>query len=91
MYNMKKNILLHIGGLGAGGAEKSLVSFLNTLPKDLYNIDLMLLNKGGLFWNLVPEHVNIIEAPFPYNCLGISPTNWKFYIKQSPKYLIKKI
>lgn len=91
MYNMKKNILLHIGGLGAGGAEKSLVSFLNTLPEDLYNIDLMLLNKGGLFWNLVPEHVNIIEVPLPYNCLGISPTNWKFYIKQSPKYLIKKI
>lgn len=88
---MKLNILLHIGGLGAGGAEKSLVSFLNTLPKGRYNVDLMLLNNGGLFRNLIPEYINIIEPPFPYNCLGISPTNWKFYIKHNPKYLIKKI
>ena len=88
---MKKNILLHIGGLSAGGAEKSLVSFLNTLPKELYNIDLMLLNEGGLFRNMVPEHINIVEPPFPYNCLGVSPTKWRFYIKHSPKYLIKKI
>lgn len=88
---MKKNILIHIGGLGAGGAEKSLVSFLNTLPKELYNIDLMLLNKGGLFRNLLPENVNIIEPPFPYNCTGISITNWRFYIKHNPKFFIKKL
>lgn len=88
---MKQNILLHIGGLGAGGAEKSLVSFLDTLPKERYNVDLMLLNNGGLFRNMIPGYINIIEPPFPYNCLGISPTNWRFYIKHNPKYLIKKI
>lgn len=88
---MKKNILIHIGGLGAGGAEKSLVSFLNTLPAEQYNVDLMTLNKGGLFRNLVPEYVNIIEPPFPYNCLGISPTDWKFYSKHNPIYFFKKI
>ena len=87
---MKKNILIHIGGLGAGGAEKSLVSFLNTLPAEQYNVDLMTLNKGGLFRNLVPEYVNIIEPPFPYNCLGISPGNWRFYIKH-PWCFFKKI
>lgn len=88
--NMKKNILIHIGGLGAGGAEKSLVSLLSTLPAELYNIDLMILNKGGLFRNLVPENVNIIEPPFPYNCLGISPSNLRFYIKH-PWCFVKKI
>lgn len=88
---MKLNILLHIGGLGAGGAEKSLVSFLDTLPKERYNVDLMLLNNRGLFRNMIPGYINIIEPPFPYNCLGISPTNWRFYIKHNPKYLIKKI
>lgn len=88
---MKKNILIHIGGLGAGGAEKSLVSFLNTLPAEQYNIDLMLLNNTGVFRNQVPEHVNVVEAPFPYNCLGISPSNWKFYIKHNPKYFLKKV
>lgn len=88
---MKKKFLIHIGSLGAGGAEKSLVSFLNTLPEELYEIDLMLLNEGGLFRNLVPKHINVIAPPFPYKCLGISPTNWRFYIKQNPKYLLKKI
>lgn len=88
---MKKNILLHIGGLGAGGAEKSLVSLLNTLPKDLYNVDLMLINKGGLFMNMIPKHINVIETPFPYCCFGISPSNWKYYIKHNPKYFAKKL
>lgn len=86
-----KKILIHIGGLGAGGAEKSLVSFLNTLPKEQYEIDLMILNEGGLFRNLVPEYVNIVETPFPYNCLGISPSNWNFYIRHNPKFFIKKL
>lgn len=88
---MKKNILIHIGGLGAGGAEKSLVSFLNTLPAEQYNVDLMTLNKGGLFRNLVPKYVNIIEPPFPYNCLGTSPTDWRFYSRHNPVYFFKKI
>lgn len=88
---IKKNLLIHIGSLGAGGAEKSLVSFLNTLPKELYNIDLMLLYKGGLFRNMIPEHVNVVEPPFPYSCIGVSPTNWRFYIKHNPRYFIKKI
>jgi glycosyltransferase involved in cell wall biosynthesis len=48
------------------------------------------LNKGGLFCNLVPENINIIEPPFPYNCLGISPINWRFYIKH-PWFFMKKI
>lgn len=88
---MKKNILIHIGGLGAGGAEKSLVSLLNTLPEDLYNVDLMLINKGGLFMNMIPKHINVIETPFPYCCFGISPSNWKYYTKHNPIYFFKKI
>lgn len=86
-----KRILIHIGSLNAGGAEKSLVSFLNTLPKGKYEIDLMVLRQGGLFHSLVPSFVNIILPPFPYCCLGISPKKWRFYIKHAPKYLIKKL
>lgn len=85
-----KRVLIHIGSLDAGGAEKSLVSFLNTLPKYQYEVDLMVMNKGGLFSSLVPENVNVLEPPFPYNCLGISPCNWRFYIKR-PWCLVKKV
>ena len=87
----KKKLFIHIGSLQVGGAEKSLVSFLNTLPKDIYDIDLMLLNNNGLFNRLVPKHINIISAPFPYNCLSISPKNLKYYLRHNPKYFIKKL
>lgn len=49
--------------LHSGGAEKSLISLLTTLPKDMFNIDLMVVNKGGLFYNMIPAGINIIEAP----------------------------
>ncbi|HCO20197.1 MAG TPA: glycosyl transferase, partial [Flavobacteriaceae bacterium] len=38
----KKKILIRIGSLRHGGAEKVLVTFLKNLPKDKYEIDLLL-------------------------------------------------
>lgn len=32
-----------------GGAERSLVNLLNELPKDKYDIDLLLFKKKGIF------------------------------------------
>lgn len=49
--------------LGSGGAEKSLISLLTILPRDLFEIDLMIVNEGGLFYNMIPQNVNIIAAP----------------------------
>lgn len=84
-------ILVHIDSLYAGGAEKSLISFLSTLPNDKYEIDLMLLREGGLFSNMIPKHIRIVEAPLPYRCLGISPLNFKFYIKKNPILFLRKL
>ncbi len=44
----KKKILIRIGSLRHGGAEKVLVTFLKNLSPDKYEIDL-LLNKVILF------------------------------------------
>ena len=60
---MKRNILITMPSLHSGGAEKSLISLLTALPKDMFDIDLMVVNKGGLFYNMVPDGINIIEAP----------------------------
>ena len=38
----KKNILIRIGSLRHGGAEKVLVTLLKNLPRDQYEIDLLL-------------------------------------------------
>ena len=88
---MKKNILIHIGSLNAGGAEKSLISLLNQLPKELYNIDLLLLRNEGLFKNLLPSHIRVVPAEFPYQCLTISIKNIKYYLLKSPIYLWRKL
>ncbi len=88
---MKKRILIHIGSLSAGGAEKSLISLLNTIPEDKYEIDLMLIKKSGLFFNQIPSYINILDAPVPYNCIGISLKNIGYYLTHKPKYLIRKL
>lgn len=52
-------ILFFIESLEVGGAEKSLVTLLNSDPFENHSIDLMML-KGGTFLQDVPAHVNII-------------------------------
>lgn len=88
---MKTNILFHIGSLKAGGAEKSLVSLLNVLPKDLYDIDLLVYEKKGLFYSLLPKEVNVIEMPMPLKCLYVSPKDIKFYANYSPWVFMRKV
>lgn len=87
----KKKILVVQGSLKAGGAEKATVSFLNTLSQENYEVDLMLSGRDGLFYKQVPQWVNIIDAPYPYNCLAHKPLEWRFYIKHSPLMWIKKV
>ena len=40
-----KNILIVMTSLYNGGAERSLVNFLNEIPEGKYNIDLLLFKK----------------------------------------------
>lgn len=58
---MKKNILIRIGSLRNGGAEKTLVTLLRNLPKDKYNIDLLLNLRFGTFLPDVPDWVNVLH------------------------------
>ncbi|KQS95239.1 glycosyltransferase [Chryseobacterium sp. Leaf394] len=56
----KKKILIRIGSLRHGGAEKVLVTFLKNLPQDKYEIDLLLNLYSGKYLKDVPEWINII-------------------------------
>ena len=58
-----KNILITIPSLGSGGAEKSLISLLNLLPTERFNIDLMVVSEGGLFYDEIPPQITIVSAP----------------------------
>ncbi|WP_413531737.1 glycosyltransferase [Empedobacter brevis] len=56
---MKKKILIRIGSLRHGGAEKVLVTFLKNLSPDKYEIDLLLNLYSGKYLKDVPSWINI--------------------------------
>ncbi|WP_336716794.1 glycosyltransferase [Chryseobacterium mucoviscidosis] len=57
----KKKLLIRIGSLRHGGAEKVLVTFLKNLPKDKYEIDLLLNLNSGKYLAEVPSWINILH------------------------------
>ena len=61
----KKKILFVMSNLNCGGAEKSLISLLQTIDYNCYEVDLQLFENTGLFLNQVPSQVTILED-FPY-------------------------
>ena len=56
----KKKILIRIGSLRHGGAEKVLVTFLKNLPDDKYEIDLLLNLYSGKYLTEVPDWINVL-------------------------------
>ncbi len=56
---MKKKILIRIGSLRHGGAEKALVKFLTNIPSDKYEIDLLLNLYSGMYLKEVPSWIKI--------------------------------
>ena len=74
-----KKILIAIYNLSAGGGQKSLISLLNTIPKDKYSIDLLLMEKKGLFLSQVPEFINIIEGEKKFKAIHHPISDLKFF------------
>lgn len=56
---MKKKILIRIGSLRHGGAEKVLATFLKNLPSDKYEIDLLLNLYSGKYLTEIPSWINV--------------------------------
>lgn len=77
----KKELLFIMNNLGCGGAEKALVSLLQTLDYSQYNVDLYLFKKEGLFLNQVPQEVTILEQP----------ENYKYFDRSFIKTIIENL
>lgn len=45
--------------MNIGGVQKSLLSLLSILDYEQYEVDLLLLQKGGIFTKYIPEQVNV--------------------------------
>ena len=60
-----KKLLFVIESLTLGGAEKSLVTLLNLLDYEKYEVDLQLFSYGKEFEKLLPQEVNLLPIlPF---------------------------
>lgn len=57
---MKKRLLFVMESMKSGGGERSLLSLLQLVDYEKYDVDLMLFDRSGLFLELVPKQVNII-------------------------------
>lgn len=63
---LKKKILFIMPTLEIGGAEKSLITILNLLDYDRYDVDLFLISHKGEFMKMIPNKVNVLPEDKKY-------------------------
>ncbi len=68
----KNKILFTIPTLNGGGAERVFVNYINSLDASKYNTNLVLVDKVGVFLELLPEYAKIYD-------LGKKKTRFSFF------------
>ena len=63
-----RNVLIIMSTLGMGGAEKSLISMLNTIDPAFLNengisIDILIADTTGVLYRQIPSYIRIIHCP----------------------------
>lgn len=58
---MCKKILFIIGILDTGGVSKSMLSLLNVIDKEKYEVSLLMMNTSGAFSNQIPTGVRVLS------------------------------
>ncbi|MFT4412577.1 glycosyltransferase [Fredinandcohnia humi] len=56
---MKKKILFMIKSMNVGGTEKALLNMIAEMPKDKFDITILMLEKTGGFLNLIPSGIRV--------------------------------
>lgn len=87
----KKSILFAIHNLDAGGAQKSLVSLLNSLPLEKLKVDLMAIDPTGIFKEQIPLQVNFVDAPKELICKTTKIKSKRFWQYATPKLFLLKL
>ncbi|MGN4445284.1 glycosyltransferase [Bacillus cereus group sp. MYBK79-1] len=77
-----KRVLFMVSSMNIGGVEKSLLSLLSVIPKEKYDVTVLMLEKRGGFLKQLPSWVKIEEVAWFEN---IKPK-----IMQPPKKTIKE-
>ena len=69
---MKKQLLFVINNLNCGGAEKALISLLQTIDYERYDVDLFLFKHEGMFLKQLPKEVVLLNEPPLYRVFDMS-------------------
>ena len=90
---MKKSILIVANNLEIGGAERALISLLNVIDCNKYDVDLFLLRHSGEFMQFIPKKINLLHEMKEYATLGVPISNVikSGLLKQAYGRLIGKI
>lgn len=72
---MKTKLLFIMNNLNCGGAEKSLLSLLQTVDYSSYDVDLYLFKHEGIFLNQLPAQVKVLDEPPLYRYFDMSMKN----------------
>ena len=88
-----KSVLIVANNLEIGGAERALISLLNTFDCEKYNVDLFLLRHDGEFMNMIPSKVNLLPEIKEYTSLGIPIIKYlnKYMDELLGKYELKNL
>lgn len=60
-YRERKKILFLIGSLDSGGVSKSMVSLLNTIDRQKYEVSLWMGSPSGIFYDLLPQDIRLLS------------------------------
>ncbi len=63
---MKRKLLFVMNNLHCGGAEKALISLLETIDYERVDVDLFLFKHEGLFVQNIPKQVRLLAEPQAY-------------------------
>ncbi|MGY0391567.1 glycosyltransferase [Bizionia sp. KMM 8389] len=96
-----KKVVFFVESMHCGGAERSLLSLLQNLDRNKYDIDLLVINKGGEFEQFIPENINYKSLNLSYSLMGklkfflnkkietkahAAQLFWKSFRKEIPAY-----
>ena len=67
---MKRTMLIVSHALELGGAERSLIGFLEALDESKWEIDLFLLRQEGELMDAIPDKVHLLPQKAAYTVLA---------------------
>ena len=73
----KSNILIVMNSLGVGGAEKSLINFINTIDAKKNNIVILTINGGGSWTNKFRDIAHVVDIFSDRNDIILQPYFFK--------------